>query len=283
MQINFKLDTVPLIEHRPDAEPLIDMDVEIKEPCFNPCHVFTRCEKEKNGQSWLGILLYVIAVCINFVIGYQIYRLQDIHQEELTNTELFGDICTVGFLAFTIITFQWNGFEKRTCLHKSSIEFWKGFGRFCMFELGTISATYIYGAIQHIPLFQSSLNSNLTHEQYLIYVAVFTVIGLIVIYWCCKLFNCVCTRKYCKLTYSNKLVFVRLLIVAIIVNVGSYLVCKSDSCDYHPHHWFYGLVLVVLSSPVLDNWLDFFLHGVFWMFIIESIWNYNLIPDKFFI
>ena len=149
-----------------------------------------------------------------------------------------------------------------------------------MFELGTILSTIIYGSIRHIPLFQSSLN-NYTDEQYWIYVAVFTVVGFIIIYWCSKLFNCKCTRKYCKLTYSNKLAFTRLLLVTIIVNIGSYSVCKLDNCNYHPHHWFYGLCLVILSSSVLTNFFDFFLHGVFWMFIIESIWNGWVIQDIF--
>ena len=259
-----------------------DIKTDIKEESLNIFDICYRCEIQ-SGQSWMGISLYVITVCLNFVIGYSIYRAQDIYQKELSNTELFGDITLIGFMTFSIISFPWHQWAKLTCLHKTGIEFWKGLGRYLIFVLSCIGSTAIYGAIRNIPLFQSSLNSELSNDQLLIYIAVFIVIGIIVIYWCLKLFNFECTRRCCRPSYSNRLAFIRIAIGITIVNVGAYFACKSDNCDYHIHHWTIGLCLVLMSTPLIDNWFDFSLQGIFWMFVIESVWNYEIKMDEFFI
>ena len=77
--------------------------------------------------------------------------------------------------------------------------------------------------------------------------------------------------------------FVRLFILNVGLNVGSYVVCKTDACDYHPHHWFYGYSLVILSTALMDNWFDFLLQGIFWTFVLESQWNGRTVYDRFFI
>jgi hypothetical protein len=34
---------------------------------------------------------------------------------------------------------------------------------------------------------------------------------------------------------------------------------------------------------MMDNWLDMVLQAVFWMFVLESQWNWSVNIDKFFI
>ena len=245
--------------------------------------VCTQCKQNASGQSCLGMLLYVTTICVLFFSGYHIYIVLEIHQDQITSVDMFGNLCTVGFLSFVPIVCSWHNFERLTCLHKTSAEFWKGLGRYLMFVFGTISTTVVYGTLRTMPLFQHSLNSDLTTGQYNVYVCVFSVIGVVVFYWLVKLFNFRCTQASCRPTYQNKLMFVRLFILNVGLNVGSYVVCKTEACDYHPHHWFYGYSLVILSTALMDNWFDFLLQGIFWTFVLESQWNGRTVYDRFFI
>lgn len=250
---------------------------------FSLTDVFVNCERNRVGQSWLGIVLYISTVCCLYYSGYHIYRAQEIAQTQLTPIEIFGDLCTIGFLSFTTVTFHWHDFEKWSCLHKSSTGFWKGLGRYLVFVVSSLVATAIYGHLRTKKLFKHSLNDDLTTEQYNVYVVVFSIIGCIFVYWLVKLGNFAWARRCCRPRYQNKLVFLRLVIIMILLNVGSYTVCKSQQCDYHPHHWFYGYSLVVLSTPLMDNWFDYLLQGVFWMFLTESNWNGRVVYNRFFI
>jgi hypothetical protein len=64
----------------------------------------------------------------------------------------------------------------------------------------------------------------------------------------------------------------------------SWFVCSdTEGCTYHLHHWWFGFVLVMLSTTTLDNWFDYFLQGIFWTFLIESLFNYGLVFGQFFI
>lgn len=254
----------------------------VKQIRFNPLHVFSRCEKNENGQSWLGIFLYVFTVCGSYLIGYSIYRAQDIEQSKLSNVELFGDVSMVAFFAFVIINLSWHGFEKLTCLGDESRCL--GVVRYLCFVGSMLVSTVVYGTIRNIPFFQTSLNSDLTGEQWWFYFAAFAVVFCIVVYWCVKLFDLKCTRRCCRPSYVNRLVFVRLLIAIVTVNVLSYFVCKSDEeCVYHLHHFHFGLCLVFLSTPLMNNWFDMILQGTFFMFVLESQWNYRVTVDAFFI
>lgn len=258
---------------------------ELEEKPFAIIDVFTKCERNKMGQSWLGIALYVMTVCALFVVGYNIYRELDIPQADLSRVEVFGDLCTVGFLSFTAITFTWNNFEEQSCLHKSRSKFRCGLVRYLLFVIGMVSATVIYGTMRHTPLFHKSLNADLSPEQINIYGMVFAVIGAVVIYWFVKLchFHRKCTKDCCMLKYENKLAFVRLFLFVSAVTIGSYVVCSLDECDYHLHHWFFGYSLVILSTTMMDNCFDFLLHGIFWMFVLESQWNGRPVFDRFFL
>ena len=255
---------------------------------FNLLEVFTRCgEKNEYGQSFLGVTLYVFTLCINFYIGYSIYRSQDIEQPQLSAVELFGDLCMVGFLAFCFITFSWHGFEKLTCVGAKkwcTREFFIGIGRYIGFVVAMLGSTAIYGSIRNIAFFQTSLNSDLTNDQWWTYFGVFTVVVAIIIYWFVKLFTFEWTKRCCRPDIQNRLIFVRVFLAVIIANVLSFFVCQADeTCDFHLHHFHFGLCLVVLSTCMMDNWLDMVLQAVFWMFVLESQWNWSVNIDRFFI
>ena len=282
--LNFKLSpqadfNVRLVQKEPKG-------VLVKNNWFKCLHTLTRCEKNNNGQSALGVILYVFTLCLNFGIGYSIYRAQDIDQDKLSNVELFGDIAMVAFLAFCIINFSWHSFEALTCLGKKCCTrpFYAGILRYLGFVGSMLGSTVVYGRIRDIPFFQTSLNSDLSDKQWWAYFGVFSVVFGIIVYWCVKLFDFEFTRRCCRPKYINRLVFVRLLLAIVLVNVLSYFVCAAASdCDYHLHHSHFGLCLVVLSTPLVDNWLDIVLQGVFWMFLLESQWNYSVRIDQFFI
>tara|TARA_B110000091_G_C13805612_1_gene472366 strand:- start:2171 stop:2587 length:417 start_codon:yes stop_codon:yes gene_type:complete len=138
--------------------------------------------------------------------------------------------------------------------------------------------------MRNIPLFQSSLNGDLSDDQLLVYGVAFTIMGFIVFYWIFKLFSFDSTKACCNPSNQNKIAFVRLLIVLTGITVVSGFVCGADeSCDWHLHHWWFGFILVLLSSPLLDNWFDIVIHGVFWMLLLESQWNWIVSIDAFFI
>ena len=260
----------------------------VKSNPFNFFEVFTRCaEKNKYGQSFLGVTLYVFTLCINFYIGYSIYRAQDIEQPQLSTVELFGDLCMVGFLAFCFINFSWHGFEKLTCVGAKkwcTREFFIGLGRYIGFVVAMLGSTAIYGSIRNIAFFQTSLNSDLTNDQWWTYFGVFTVVVAIIVYYFLKLFAFEWTKRCCRPDIQNRLIFVRVFLAVIIANVLSFFVCQADeTCDFHLHHFHFGLCLVVLSTCMMDNWLDMVLQAVFWMFVLESQWNWSVNIDRFFI
>lgn len=267
----------------PMTEQFLDQDISVQEKTLALTDVFARCDRNENGQSWTGIVVYIATVCGLYYSGYHIYQAQKIEQSILTPIELFGDLCAIGFLGFTTVTLNWHDFERGICLHKSSTEFWKGLGRYLLFVASTSISTSIYGHLRTKTLFKHSLNDDLTQDQYNVYVVVFSMIGCILVYWFLKLCNLKWSKPCCRPRYRNKLVFLRLVIIMAILNVGSYMVCKAEKCDYHPHHWFYGYSMVILSTPLMDNWFDYVLQGVFWMFVVESNWNGRVVYQRFFI
>jgi len=295
MELDFDLKTV---NHK-----LLNNDVQTdKTANGNLCvSVFTRCGPdellETERQSCGGHLLYTGTVCLTFLVGYWIYRVQDIQQRTLSSVELYGDLCAVAFLSFAISTMRWHGFEKLTCLSaslpccnknslrkKSRNNFWCGLLRYFLFVVGILGSVSIYGTMRNIPLFQSSLNADLSDDQLLVYGVAFTIMGFIVFYWIFKLFSFESTKACCNPSNQNKIAFVRLLIVLTGITVVSGFVCVADeSCDWHLHHWWFGFILVLLSSPLLDNWFDIVIHGVFWMLLLESQWNWIVSIDAFFI
>ena len=178
--------------------------------------------------------------------------------------------------------------------------------------MGTWISLFAYGYMRNIEVFQTSLNTpNMTVAQKSVYVVIFSVVVAIIVYWCCKLCPCKSVHKCCndksqdlgedvsngiineidvfniqkkQENYAKrKIVFVRLFLFTTLIFVLSWAICNSEQCDYHLHHWWFGVVLILLSTATLDNWFDYFLQGVFWTFLLESIFNYTIIFGHFFI
>ena len=100
MSLNFEL----MPSNQQVTTTLIEKENKEKKVCpFAALDVCTRCEQNDSGQSCLGILLYVTTICILFFCGYHIYIVLEIHQDQLTSVDMFGNLCTVGFLSFVPI------------------------------------------------------------------------------------------------------------------------------------------------------------------------------------
>lgn len=249
----------------------------------------TSCNIKWSQTSWLGIFVYVSVCCLNYIIGYYgIYRSLGWTTEKHSPVRVFGDIVTVGWFSLGFVALPWHQWEKLTYIQTRDCA---GACRFLVWWLGTIIGFLTYGFMGTHPLFQTSLDSwsTLTSGQQAVYGGAFTTIGLIIIYWFSKL--CPCGR--CKKIYNppmnrkimnRKIIFIRVLILTSLLFVISYLLCSSDdSCIYHLHHWWFGFVLILLSSTSLDNWFDYLLQGIFWTFLIESIFDYGVQFGRFFI
>ena len=241
----------------------------------------TSCNTKWFKTSWLGIFIYTTVACLNYLIGYYgIYRGMGYNTPVHSRVRIFGDLVTVGWFALGFVSLPWHQWEELTWIKTRD---WAGFGRFMAWWLGTIMTFFVYGWMGEDPLFQTSLASDLSADQRAVYVVVFTVIFAIVIYWFGKLCPCGKFKRMCDPETSRKVIFIRILALLGSLCVVSYLVCDSESCEYHLHHWWFGFVLIMLSSASLDNWFDYFLQGIFWTFLTESIFNYGVVFGRFFI
>lgn len=240
------------------------------------------CDTKWYKTSWLGILLFVAVTCLNYVIGYYaIYRALGWTTVEHKPVRVFGDIVTVGWFALGIVALPWHQWEEGTCIKTRNLA---GLARFLAWWMGTIAAFFIYGYMGQDPFFQTSLASNLTFAQKIGYAITFSVVGIIVVYWFGKLCSPRRCKRVCDPPASRKMVFLRLFFLIAVLFFMSYILCVQDTtCTYHLHHWWFGFVLIMLSSASLDNWFDYFLQGIFWTFLIESIFNYGLVFGQFFI
>ena len=240
-------------------------------------------QQETLGLHLLGIILYVSICCFNYIIGYYgIYRGLGWNTPEHDSIRVFGDLVTVAWFALGIASLPWHNWEQLTWIKTGD---WKGVIRFLFWWFGTIITFFIIGYMGETPFFQTSLASNLNPDQIKAYVIVFFVIAMIIVYWFIKL----CPRgkkmkKICDPPLSRKIIFTFLFCLFTLLFVISYLLCsETDGCKYHLHHWWFGFVLTMLSTASLDNWFDYFLQGIFWTFLIESIFNYGLTFGQFFI
>jgi hypothetical protein len=245
--------------------------------------VLTSCNTKWFKTSWWGILLYVGICCLNYIIGYYgIYRPLEWHTPIHNGIRVFGDLVTVAWFALGIVALPWHQWEQLTWIKTRD---WKGVARFLAWWSGTIITFFIYGYMGENPFFQTSLASNLTPGQKAVCAIVFAVIAAIVVYWFAKL--CPCGKKIkniCDPELSRKIIFIRLFMLLASLFTISYLLCVgTNGCTYHLHHWWFGFVLIMLSTASLDNWFDYFLQGIFWTFLIVSIFNYGLVFGEFFI
>jgi hypothetical protein len=267
----------------------------LKSPNKNQCscitYTLTNCNTNWFNISWLGFITYTFSMCINYLIGYYSYRALNFGwgQPKLTRVRIFGDLVTTGWFAVGIAALPWHQWERFTCLQSKNR--CKGFARYLVWMFGTIFTLLVYGWMREQPLFQTSLNTkDMTFNQRMVYVVTFTVVGGIVAYWIAKLFvltdkskSTSFTTKCCVPSMQKKIIFIRLTLLLTMIFVLSYFICISEECDYHLHHWWLGFVLILLTTASLDNFFDYFLQGVFWAFLLESIFNYTIIFGHFFI
>lgn len=241
-----------------------------------------RCNTKWFNVSWYGLFLYTFIACLNYIIGYYlIYRAMGWQVPVHNTVRVFGDIVTVGWFALAFVSLPWHEWEKYTCIGTRNIY---GVGRFVAWWFSTLATFFVYGYMGQHTLFQTSLASDLDPEQRNVYVVVFTLIAAIIIYWLAKLCPTRSCRKACNPDMDRKVVFLRIFLLVTSLFVISYAVCSSDkACTYHLHHWWFGFVLVLLSTASLDNWFDYVLQGIFWTFLTESIFHYGLIFGRFFV
>lgn len=253
------------------------LDIDQRQPLLRKSRTF-RCNTNWYDVSWWGILLYVLTACLNYAIGYYIYRQMEWNTTVHSNVRIFGDIVTVGWFALGFVSLPWHQWESHTCIKTRDC---MGVFRFFMWWIGTIATFFVYGYMGQFSIFQTSLASDHTPEQRNVYIVTFSVVGLIVLYWLAKL--CPCSKRMCNLSSDHKFIFLRLIVIVSVLFGISYSVCKADECVYHLHHWWFGFVLVLLSTTVLENWFDYFLQGIFWTFLTESLFNYGLTFGEFFV
>lgn len=243
------------------------------------------CNTKWFNTSWLGIFLYVTTCCLNYLIGYYgIFRPFDwqVDVKEHDRVRVFGDIVTVGWFALGFVCLPWHQWERWTCIKTGD---WGGFGRFMAWWLGTILTFFVYGYMGTLKLFQTSLASkNLSTGQTNVYIVAFATIATILIYWLVKLCPCKRCHRACNPTTARKVVFVRMFALIVLLFVVSAVLTSTDKAYvYHLHHWWFGFVLIMLSTAAMDNWVDYFLQGIFWTFLIETLFDYELTFGKFFI
>ena len=220
--------------------------------------------------SWFGLVAYITFSCLSYTIGYALTR--DLFDGPVhTGVRLFGDMVTVGWLATGIAVLPWHQWEEKTWIKtKTRI----GILYILAWWSGTIITFFVYNSLLENTLFQTSLASDLTPDQRNVYIVTFSVIGAILIYWCVKMW---------RTTFRRRITFIRVLAVIAALFLISYIVCTADECTYHLHHWWFGFVLVLLSTFTMDNIFDYFLQGVFWAFLIESIFKYGFTFGRFFV
>ena len=242
----------------------------------------TTCNTNWSKTSWLGIFIYTLICCLNYPIGRAIYKGMDWHTPEHTTVRVFGDMCTVGWFALGFVALPWHQWEQLTCIKTKSV---KGLMRFIVWWGGTILAYIIYGYMGQDPFFKTSLaDTDLSHSQKVAYGVVFSVVGIIVLYWFGKLCPCGKFKNLCSPPVERKVVFLRVVAIIALLFVLSASFCSADdTCTYHLHHWWFGFTLILLSTTTLDNWFDYFLQGIFWTFLIESLFSYGLTFGEFFI
>ena len=256
---------------------------DIKKVCR---HTFCKCGPKFYGLSWQGMVLYIFSLCVNYAIGYNIYKYEDLgHQwntQRHSYVRIVGDIVTTCWFGLGIISLPWHKWEEFTCIKDKTRA---GYLRYAVWELGMVITMIVYGYLRKMPLFQTSLNhKNMTDNQHNVYYVTFSVLGCVVVYWFSKICSGKWSRKCCTPSLSDKVVFIRLFILVALMFVMSAVSCFSvEGCDYHLHHWWFGYVLVLLTTTSLDNWFDYLLQGVFYAFLIESIFNNHFIFGRYFI
>lgn len=232
--------------------------------------------------SWTGIILYILTLCFQYSIAYALRE----DSKSFTWVRILGDVVTVGWFALSFVSLPWHNWETQTCIHEKlcTKKYIYGCGRYLAWTLGTLITLVVYTQLGNYSMFRSSLaNPNLTDGQKAVYYIVFTLVGVINIYWLVKIATGNCTNKCCAPNRDDRVIFIRLFVLVFLLYLFSYIACVADDAIWHLHHWWFGYCLVLLSTASLDNWFDYALQGIFYAFLLESICNYGIIFGQYFI
>ena len=248
-------------------------------------YAFINCNTSWFGISWRGMVLYITSLCINYAIGYNVYKHVDIgmwHNQTHSSVRIVGDLVTVSWFGLGIVALPWHKWEEFTCIGDRTKA---GLFRYTAWMVGMICTMILYGWLRNKPLFQTSLNTKgMTNGQKGVYAFTFTLIGCVVLYWFAKLASGKWSKKCCAPSMADKVVFIRLFLLVVFMFVMSWASCSSvPGCDYHVHHWWFGYVLVLLTTSSMDNWFDYLLQGIFYAFLLESIFNSTFVFGQYFV
>ena len=250
------------------------MEIDLEEPLVEP---LPETAPEMPKVSWSGILLYTISVWVNYLVGYfGIYRPFKLIGGPMVPhkaVRVFGDLVTLGWFAFAFACLPWHRWEQRTFVVTKDRY---GVMHYLVWWLSTLFTMFVFGELGKIPAFQTSFDSTdpLPGKKEVNAMAIVLMVS-IVVYWIAKSF---------KMPHQRQLIFLRISGVVATVFLISYLLCSMDDlCGYHLHHWWFGFVLTLLSTTMLDNWFDYLLQGAFWAFVIESLFHYRFIFGEFFL
>lgn len=79
--------------------------------------VLLSCNTSWFKTSWLGIFVYTLVCCLNYVIAYYcIYRPLGWNVPEHSRVRIFGDLVTVGWFAVGIVCLPWHQWGQLTCI-----------------------------------------------------------------------------------------------------------------------------------------------------------------------
>ena len=241
-----------------------------------------KCNTSWVNISWAGLVLNISSLILNYIIGYNVYKYANWQAQTHSNVRIVGDLVTVSWFGLGIVALPWHKWEEFTCIRDRTCA---GCARYTAWMLGMIGTMILYGWLRSKPLFQTSLNTkNMSSEQIGVYVFMFTLLMCIIVYWFFKLCNGEWSEKCCTPSISDKVIFIRMFLIITFIFLVSWIACSSvPGCDYHLHHWWFGYVLVLLTTTSMDNWFDYLLQGVFYAFLLESIFNWTIVFGLFFI
>ena len=220
--------------------------------------------------SWYAISGYTGLVLLTYVLQtYVMYPwLGPLDAQPFY--KVFGNMCSLGWFCVSFACLPWHDWEDRG----SPL-------RYFLWWLGMFLFGFVYRLLDQkggdaftFSLVSISDGSASTGERWVFALSLVLILS-VVVYWIFKSADTHGARK-------RRVVFLRLLWALGLLFFVSYLACSGE-CEYHLHHWWFGFVLILISTASLDNWLDYFLQGVFWTFLIESLFNNGLTFGEFFI
>lgn len=263
-----------------------------------------------------GWVVYSSLLSSLYLYGYfTIFRPAGWASRTLSFADLVGDLVQLVWLATSLLGLPWHQWETGvwTGRPEDKQDLRGKMGTLAGWYLGTACGLPLYGWMKTYDPFQSSLKAwtSLNKGQRTVYGVSFTLISLKIIYWLLKFYYFLPRRiekkykrqqakdgedenlikekkereeeKEFKKVKKRSRVFVALLLTVAALSGLSILACAlSNKCEYRLHHWWFGFVLLLLSTPTLDNPFDYILQGVMWTLVIDSCFNHEIRFDQFF-